>query len=142
MELGNGSRGAGQNPATPRKQDRRQLPAELTGLLPRKFEQGLNHVVRRRILRALDAREIGEASPAELAKQELADRSLSDVSYHMKVLLDYGMVHLARVEQARGTVRHVFVSLMEEEPVVLSLLAQTEELDALERGERSEGDAP
>jgi len=98
--------------------------------LPKTLESGLDHVVRRRILRALHGRTSGEANPADLSERELADETLSGVSYHLGVLLRHGIVMLERTEVVRGSVRHTYVSTVEDEPTALSVLAQTEELDA------------
>lgn len=135
MTLEDGLQGTDQHPAAARKQDRRRLPAALKGLVPRKFEQGLDHVMRRRILRALHARN-GAASPAELAENELADESsLPGVAYHVTVLLKGGLVHLAGTEQARGRIRHYYASRVTHDRTVGFILSETEDLDASERGE-------
>jgi DNA-binding transcriptional ArsR family regulator len=134
VERGDAAQRAEENPDGPkRKQDRRRLPPELTGLLPKKLEHGLDHVVRRRILRAIHGRETKEVSPIDLSENELADETLSGVSYHLRVLTRMGMVLLKRVEPTRGTLRHFYRSAIEEEPTALSILAQTEELDAPKR---------
>jgi DNA-binding transcriptional ArsR family regulator len=137
VEQGDVPQGANQAPGEPaNKQDRRRLPPELTGLLPKKFEHGLNHVVRRRILRTLHGRKSKEASPADLSENELADETLSGISYHLRVLMRMSMVMLDRVEQTRGTLRHTYISVVEQEPTVLSVLEKTEKLDAPKRGDR------
>jgi DNA-binding transcriptional ArsR family regulator len=138
MALEDAPREADQNPAPARKQDRRRLSVELTGLVSRKFEQGLNHVVRRRILRALHTRH-GETSPAELAENELADEALSNVAYHVSVLLRCGLISLARTEQVRGTIRHYYASKVKHDRTVGFILSETEKLDALGRGAEQSG---
>ncbi|HXR60669.1 MAG TPA: hypothetical protein VN732_05020 [Solirubrobacterales bacterium] len=130
-----------QEDARPRKQDGRPLPLDLTALLTRNYEQGLDHVTRRRILRALHGRAGKDASPGELLAGELSGDALSGIAYHAKVLRSLEMIHLARTEQVRGTIRHLYVSNVEDDRVVLSVLAQTEALDGPDRGESSEEDA-
>jgi DNA-binding transcriptional ArsR family regulator len=139
MERGD-AQGASRGPIPGRRQDRRRLPVELTGLLDRKLEQGLDHVVRRRILRALHAAE-DALSPAQLSDDggELSDVALSTVAYHMKTLLKYRMVREDRTESARGALEHFFLSEVVTDPVVLSVLAQTEELDHPKRTGGREG---
>jgi DNA-binding transcriptional ArsR family regulator len=140
VEPGDASRGADQAPEPGRKHDNRRLPPELTGLLPKKFEHGLNHVVRRRILRALHERPDCEGNPAGLAGNELVEETVSCVSYHLGVLLRCSMVQLARVEPVRGSVRHTYASVVYGETTVLSVLTQTEELDAPKRQTRGTGE--
>jgi DNA-binding transcriptional ArsR family regulator len=130
---------ADQEDTSLRKQDRRRLPLELTGLLTRSYEQGLDHVTRRRILRALHGRAGKEASPSELLANELSSDALSGIAYHAKVLRSFGMIHIACTQQVRGTVRHLYVSNVEDDLVVLSVLAHTEELDAPDRDGPVEG---
>jgi DNA-binding transcriptional ArsR family regulator len=138
MALEDAPQEANQNPAPARKQDRRRLSVELMGLVSRKFEQGLNHVVRRRILRALHARH-GETSPAELAENELADEALSNVAYHVSVLLKCGLVSLARTEQVRGTIRRHYASKVKHDRTLSFILSETEKLDAPEHGAGQSG---
>lgn len=134
------AQGASRGPIPGRRQDRRRLPVELTGLLDRKLEQGLDHVVRRRILRALHSAD-DALSSAQLSDQDgaLSDVALSTVAYHMKVLLKYKMVREDRAESARGALEHFFLSEVGTDPLVLSVLAQTEGLDAPKRTGGGEG---
>ena len=127
--------GAQRGPGSARKQDRRRLPPELTGLLPRKLEHGLDHVARRRILRALRD-EQRDLSSAQLSREgaPLDDLSLSLVAYHMSVLSNYEMVRLTRTVPTRGVIEHFYASEVENNPAVVSILEKTEELDAAERG--------
>src|SRR3954468_9550153 len=136
MAQDDASSGADQTPE-PGKQDRRRLPPELTGLLPRSAEQGLDHVVRRRILRALHGRSSSEASPAGLLGNELTDESLSGIAYHARVLETCGLIRLVRTEPVRGAIRHIYASGVEDDPVVLSVLAETAVLDAPARGSQN-----
>jgi DNA-binding transcriptional ArsR family regulator len=122
----------GRGSGSPRKQDRRRLPEELTGQLPIKFEQGLDHVARRRILRAMHASG-RQFSSAELTRGPLTDFSLSTVAYHLKVLTKLKMVKLIEERPVRGVVEHFFASRVAHHPEVLWILTQTEELDAVKR---------
>jgi DNA-binding transcriptional ArsR family regulator len=115
------------------------LPPELTGLLPRKLEHGLDHVTRRRILRALHEGQ-QERSPAQLSREgePLDGLSLSVVAYHMSVLAKYEMVSEMRSQPNRGALEHFYVSAVEDNPQVVAILAQTEELDATKRAAAEE----
>jgi DNA-binding transcriptional ArsR family regulator len=112
----------------------------LTGLLERKLEQGLDHVVRRRILRVLHRSE-DALSPAQLAAESgaLSDLPLNTIAYHVTVLTKYRMVRLDRTRANRGALEHFFVSEVSADPLVLSVLAQTEKLDAPKRDSGEEG---
>lgn len=123
-----------------RKQDRRRLPIELTGLLPREFEQGLDHVVRRRILRALHGRPQQQASPVDLSRAELADEALTSVAYHTRVLDRCGLVEPAGTVEHRNYRRTVYASAVQENAAVLTILAQTQGLDAPKRNAGDDGD--
>jgi DNA-binding transcriptional ArsR family regulator len=131
------AQGANRGLGSARKQDRRRLPPELTGLLPRKLEHGLDHVTRRRILRVMHEGQ-REVSSAQLSRdgEPLADLSLSVVAYHMNVLAKYGMVRLTRTQPTRGVVEHFYASEVEGDAVILSILEQTEGLDASRREQR------
>ncbi|HYP55094.1 MAG TPA: helix-turn-helix domain-containing protein [Solirubrobacterales bacterium] len=65
--------------------------------------KALAHELRLEILDVLIAR---VASPNELAK-ELGE-GLSQVSYHVKVLKDYGCIELVKTEPRRGAVEHYY----------------------------------
>ncbi len=69
-----------------------------------KLLTALNHPLRRRVLRALQARE--NASPVELARA--LDESLSSVSYHVTVLVDCKTLRLVRTQQVRGALEHFY----------------------------------
>lgn len=66
----------------------------------------LRHPLRRTILRTL----IGDKprSPRELA--DSLDEPLSNLSYHVRVLLDCGAVKLVRTRQVRGSTQHFYRS--------------------------------
>jgi DNA-binding transcriptional ArsR family regulator len=65
--------------------------------------KSLTHGLRVEILTILNER---IASPNELSK-ELGE-GLSQVSYHVKVLKDYGCIELVRTEPRRGAVEHYY----------------------------------
>jgi DNA-binding transcriptional ArsR family regulator len=55
----------------------------------------------------------GETSPSDLA--EVLGRPLSNVSYHVRVLLNCGVLELVRTRQVRGSMQHFYRSLVEED---------------------------
>jgi DNA-binding transcriptional ArsR family regulator len=65
--------------------------------------KSLAHELRAEILAILNER---MASPNELAKE--LDEGLSQVSYHVKVLKDYGVIRLIKTEPRRGAVEHYY----------------------------------
>lgn len=117
-----------------RKQDRRQLRPEQTVLLTSKQHQGLNHVYRRRILRALHVSD-RPLSPTQLSGPHgaLSEVALSTVSYHMNVLVKNGLVRERDAKPRRGATEHFFGSKVMNELPVISVLAETEELDSEKR---------
>jgi DNA-binding transcriptional ArsR family regulator len=64
--------------------------------------RALAHPLRQRILERLSAG--GETSPSQLAR--LLDAPLSNVAYHVRVLLQLGCVELAGTQQRRGALEH------------------------------------
>jgi DNA-binding transcriptional ArsR family regulator len=69
----------------------------------------LRHPLRRRILRAMPDGE--PASPRELAAE--LEEPLSNVSYHVRVLAECGVVELVRTRQVRGSMQHFYRSTLE-----------------------------
>ena len=67
------------------------------------FVKSLAHELRVEILAILTER---MASPNELAK--MLDEGLSQVSYHVKVLKEYGRIQLVKTEPRRGAVEHYY----------------------------------
>jgi DNA-binding transcriptional ArsR family regulator len=65
--------------------------------------KALSHSMRVQLLTILNDR---MASPNELAK-ELGE-GLSQVSYHVKVLKDFGMIEMVKTEPRRGAVEHYY----------------------------------
>jgi DNA-binding transcriptional ArsR family regulator len=67
----------------------------------------LNHGLRRRILRfQLKLPQGASASPVEIS--EALDRPLSNVSYHVRVLIEKGAVILTSTRPVRGSVEHFY----------------------------------
>lgn len=69
----------------------------------------LRHPLRRRILRLMGERDV--ISPLELATE--LDKPLSNISYHVRVLLDCAAVTLVKTKPKRGSVQHFYCSTIE-----------------------------
>jgi DNA-binding transcriptional ArsR family regulator len=67
------------------------------------FVKSLAHELRAEILMILTER---MASPNELSR--ILDEELSQVSYHVKILKDYGRIKLVKTEPRRGAVEHYY----------------------------------
>jgi DNA-binding transcriptional ArsR family regulator len=86
------------------KRTAEQLAKEKLALPPReRLMRAMSHPLRYQLLTHLNDR---EWSPNELSDQ-LA-QSLSQVSYHVKVLLEYGLIELTRTEPRRGATEHFY----------------------------------
>ena len=96
----------------------------------------LRHPLRRSILREMALR--GTISPRELA--ETLDRPLSNVSYHVRVLLDCAAVTLVETKPVRGSMQH-FYSAAVEAPWAWQMLGLGDE-EIGGPGESSSGAAP
>jgi DNA-binding transcriptional ArsR family regulator len=96
----------------------------------------LAHPTRRRILREMNGGP--PASPRELA--ERIDDSLSNVSYHFRVLAVSGILKLVSTKQVRGSTQHFYGMSIEEDwaQAVLAL----DERDDGGRGEELAKDSP
>jgi DNA-binding transcriptional ArsR family regulator len=70
--------------------------------------RALNHPLRRRILRLMDS---DTTSPGALSAQ--LDEPLPSVSYHVRVLDKCNVLQLVRAQPVRGSVEHVYRSLVE-----------------------------
>ncbi|HEY1855554.1 MAG TPA: helix-turn-helix domain-containing protein, partial [Solirubrobacterales bacterium] len=64
----------------------------------------LRHPLRRRILRRMDEKEA--ISPRELSQQ--LQEPLSNVSYHVRVLVDCAAVTLVDTQPVRGSMQHFY----------------------------------
>lgn len=69
----------------------------------------LRHPLRRRILRRMASEEA--ISPRELAAE--LEQSLSNISYHMRVLADCAAVTLVRTKPVRGSMQHFYCTAIE-----------------------------
>lgn len=76
---------------------------ELRKLLSKRLAKAIGHDVRIDVLRILNER---VASPKELAKA--MDEGLSHISFHIKVLREYGCIELAKAEPRRGALEHYY----------------------------------
>jgi DNA-binding transcriptional ArsR family regulator len=70
----------------------------------------LKHPLRRKILKAMGDE---ESSPRDLA--DTLDQPLSNVSYHVRVLINCGVLKLVRTKQVRGSMQHFYRALIEDE---------------------------
>lgn len=84
------------------------------------------HPLRRRILRSLGAHD-EPASPIQLA-DELGG-PLGKVAYHVRVLWRLGVLAAAGEQQVRGAVEHFYVSMIEDDPPIETLLEETKKED-------------
>jgi DNA-binding transcriptional ArsR family regulator len=103
------NRTSNQGPAAPAS------PKESAGILGKpaheKLVKGLGHPVRTECLTILAER---TASPRELS--ELLNHDLSNVSYHVRVLVELGLAELVAEESVRGAVAHFYRAV--ERPLV------------------------
>lgn len=94
--------------------------------------KALNHALRRQTLRLLHSSR-GPLSPAQVeAKLELGDGpkdQLSQVSYHMKVLVRFKVVSLVDEQQVRGAMEHFYVSEVSNNTWVRNSLKRTQKSD-------------
>jgi DNA-binding transcriptional ArsR family regulator len=77
--------------------------SHLPALVDPRFVKGLSHVLRQHILVAAV---LGEVSPKELSRA--LGEGLSQVSYHVKVLREEGLIAQTRTEPRRGAVEHYY----------------------------------
>lgn len=75
----------------------------------------LRHPLRKQLLR-LYVEEDGMLSPKELSV--FTKRHVSNVGYHVRVLVDYGAVEIVAEEKRRGSIEHFYeaTSLVDEVP--------------------------
>jgi DNA-binding transcriptional ArsR family regulator len=88
----------------------------------------LKHPLRRKILKAMGDK---ESSPRDLA--EALDQPLSNVSYHVRVLINCGVLKLVRTRQVRGSMQHFYRALIEDEWArnILGLGTKPSKLDSV-----------
>jgi predicted transcriptional regulator len=82
--------------------------------------------LRRRILRKLAERE-EPMSPIQLA-DELGG-PLGKIAYHVRVLWRLGAMSAAGEQQVRGAVEHFYMSTIEDDPPIETLLEETKKED-------------
>jgi DNA-binding transcriptional ArsR family regulator len=73
---------------------------------PPQLFAALNHVLRRRILRTYEADTERLASPTKFA--EILDAPLSNVNYHVTVLVSTGVLALVETRPVRGAKEHLY----------------------------------
>lgn len=88
--------------------------------------RALNHRIRRRILRVLQTAD-GPRSPARIA--EVLGVPLSNVSYHIKVLVDFQTVKMVDEQQGLGNIQHFYESIVKDNATIHALLETTRETD-------------
>jgi len=86
------------------KEEEERIAAEKLALpLHERLMRGMGHPLRLKLLTHLNDR---EWSPRELS--DYLAEGLSQVSYHIKVLLEYGLIELTRTEPVRGATEHFY----------------------------------
>jgi DNA-binding transcriptional ArsR family regulator len=94
--------------------------------------RALNHVLRRQILRLMHSSK-EPLSPTQIEQTlKLGSKpkeSLSTVSYHVGVLVDYRTVRLVDEQQRRGAMEHFYRSTVSESTWVRGLLKRTQKSD-------------
>lgn len=90
--------------------------------------QGFGHQIRIRALVLIE----GERSPGDVAIA--LGESLGVVSYHVRMLRDYGLIELTRTEPRRGALQHYY-QRTEYAEVVLSRMAPLLDLPPRKAGE-------
>lgn len=94
--------------------------------------RGLNHPLRRQVLRLLHSTRV-PLSPSDIEKDlELGDSEgdkLSNVSYHTSLLARLRIVSLADHQQVRGALEHFYASQVSDARWVKGLLSRTQESD-------------
>lgn len=69
--------------------------------------KALGHPLRQRVLQVLNVR---VASPSEVAEE--LDEPLSNVSYHVKILIECDAIELVRTAPVRGALEHFYRAMM------------------------------
>lgn len=96
----------------------------------------LRHPLRRRILRRMDDDEA--ISPRELSQQ--LEEPLSNVSYHVRVLVDCSAVTLVDTQPVRGSMQHFYCNAVDA-PWARQVLGMSAGEDE-ERGENPDDQEP
>lgn len=95
-----------QNGDRKRRAARRKLRRQAGELVDIGLMKALSHESRVLVLATLTQ---GIASPKAIAEE--IDEGLSEVSYHIKVLLEHGLIKLDRTEPRRGAVEHFYATV-------------------------------
>lgn len=66
----------------------------------------LAHPLRREILRALEGETNGGISPSQMAEQ--LGQPLPNLSYHIRMLVDSGVLKLVKTKPRRGAIEHFY----------------------------------
>jgi predicted transcriptional regulator len=88
--------------------------------------EGLNHPIRRQILRILSTKGTVQ-SPSDMA--ELVELGLSNVAYHTRYLAERNILRCAGTKQIRGATQHLYVSKVSDNKLVKTTLSETEKDD-------------
>jgi DNA-binding transcriptional ArsR family regulator len=86
------------------KSERRNTVGEKT--LDEKLAKAMGHPVRAQIISYLEKH--GVSSPKEMAVAGLAEGKLPNVSYHVRILEEYGCIELVEEEAVRGSTAHYY----------------------------------
>lgn len=114
-----GGKGAGK-PKGSRRQ--RKIPARPRG----DMLLAIAHPLRRRILRRLGEGD-EPTSPIQLADD--LEGPLGKIAYHVRVLWRLGVLSAAGEQQVRGAVEHFYLSTIENDPPIETLLDETRKED-------------
>lgn len=94
--------------------------------LPIEHQSAMEHDLRRRILRQLHA----EPAPQTRIDLAAAQREpLSSISYHVRMLLDCGLLTTTATRRVRGSIQPCLASAVSDDRGICSLLAATEASD-------------
>jgi DNA-binding transcriptional ArsR family regulator len=110
------------------------MPREVERPYDPKLAKALAHPLRAQILERLERH---TASPSELADELAAP--LGNVSYHVRILADAGLIELVRTTRRRGATEHHYRAVPELPPGQLGLTQRTPPQRAAEPPARSAG---
>jgi DNA-binding transcriptional ArsR family regulator len=108
------------------------MPREVERPYDAKLAKALAHPLRAQILEQLERH---TASPSELADELAAP--LGNVSYHVRILADAGLIELVRTTRRRGATEHHYRAVPEAPPGQLGLMQPTPPQRAAEPPARS-----
>jgi hypothetical protein len=87
----------------------------------------LTHTVRREILRRMHADGRKHYSPSELGEE--LRMKVPAVDYHVNLMEERAVIQLMKEEKIRGATKHLYTSLVSDNPAVSTILAFTEDED-------------